>query len=287
MPVPNQPKPNRYGLDRTNQFRTGTSFDDIVRLAHFDAALRRTTLSALEPIELWLRNAVAHAVGKVHPLLHLHLDDPSVIGSGMRSPFYAPSSLEKYLQWVENFDDKIGASQEDFVGHHRERDIDLPVWAAIKTLEWGQLRRFFDFLPKELRETIAAPTGLTFAELGSWQRELVYVRNICAHYSRFYNRVTTVPRVPADHSQMKWLSNFPPEIRDRTFSKLSMIQQLHLGITGAVHRGLTEVVAQFIRQPFAGHDLHNPDFPFPIATAMGCPPHALGSRIWSGEAETL
>lgn len=154
-------------------------------------------------------------------------------------------------------------------------------------LEWGQLRRFYDFLPKELKETIASPTGLTFAELGSWQRELVYVRNICAHYSRFYNRVTTVPRVPADHSQMKWLSNFPPEIRDRTFFKLFMIQQLHLGITGTVHRGLTEVVAQFIRQPFAGHDLHNPDFPFPIATAMGCPPHALGSRIWSGEAETL
>ena len=247
----------------------------------FDTRLRKAALSALEPVEIWLRNAIAHAIGSVHPLLHLHLDDPSVLNLKMRSPIKEPNQEHRYAKWLDRFDASIDYSKEDFVHHYRDRDEDLPIWAAVQAFEWGTLHNLYDLLPKWMRENIAADTGLTFKELGSWQRSLAYMRNTCAHYSRLYNRVDDAPLVPQqpDH-ELDWIGAFPESLRDRTFFKLSMLQYLHGVIKGEPHMMLTKVVHEFLTADFPGHDLSTYANLFPIPTAMGCPPKVINRSPW-------
>lgn len=280
-PFPNQQKLHGYELTRKNEFREGTNFDDIIRLVRFDTRLRKAALSALEPVEIWLRNAIAHAIGSVHPLLHLHLDDPSMLDLQMQPPIKEPNQVERYAKWLDRFDASIGYSKEDFVHHYRDRNEDLPIWAAVQTFEWGTLHNLYDLLPKWMREQIAADTGLTFKELGSWQRSLAYLRNTCAHYARLYNRVDDAPLVPRKPSStLSWIRAYPESLRDRTFFKLSMLQYLHGVIEGEPHFGLTKIAHEFLMANFSGHDLSPHSHSLPILTAMGCPPNVINKSPW-------
>lgn len=280
-PRPDQEKRNGFELVRMDEFREGTNFDDILRLSVFDTRLRKAALSALEPVELWLRNALAHAIGSKHPLLYLHLDDPSALNLKMRSPIRDQSQEERYAKWLDRFDTSIDYSKEDFVRHYRNRNEDLPIWVAAQTFEWGTLRTLYDLFPKWMREKIASDTGLTFKELGSWQRSLAHMRNTCAHYSRLYNRVDDAPLIPRNpNSGLSWIRAYPEPLRERTFFKLSMLQYLHGVIKGGPHEALTRVVSEFLIAEFPGHDLSGGTDTLPIPDAMGCPPNMIKRPPW-------
>ncbi|MCZ9292697.1 Abi family protein [Corynebacterium lehmanniae] len=281
-PLPDQEKRRGFELARMDEFRDGTNFDDIVRLYAHDTRLRKAALSALEPVEIWLRNAIAHTIGSEHPLLYLHLDNPSVLDLKMRSPIRDRTQEKRYAKWLDRFDASIDYSKEDFVQHYRNRDEDLPIWVAVQTFEWGALRNLYDLLPKWMREKIAFDTGLTFKELGSWQRSLAYMRNTCAHYSRLYNRVDDAPLMPRNpRSDLSWVRAYPEPLRERTFFKLSMLQYLHGVIKGGPHEALQRVVSEFLRADFPGHDLSAQANSLPIPEAIGCPPNVINQTLWA------
>ncbi|WP_296136844.1 Abi family protein [uncultured Tessaracoccus sp.] len=55
------------------QFRVGTSFDDVLALYEFDARLRAVTFASLTPIELAIRTLLGHELGRVDPTAHLRV----------------------------------------------------------------------------------------------------------------------------------------------------------------------------------------------------------------------
>ncbi|MDO5093101.1 MAG: Abi family protein [Propionibacteriaceae bacterium] len=201
---------------RGDVFYPGTRFRDVVALYDFDARLRAATFSALMPIELAVRALVGHELGRVDPCAHL---EPAKLGPTARQG-------DRYVRWVQRYEEELDLSREDFVQHHQERyDGHLPVWVAVELLDWGSLTYLFSFAPRPAQDAVADACGLTSPQLASWLKTLNLVRNTCAHHGRLFNRVHAIsPKLPklGRHPDLDAVSTD----WSRTFGQLTLIQFL-------------------------------------------------------------
>jgi len=96
--------------------------------------------------------------------------------------------------------DEHSRSRETLVEHYRGKydgENDLPIWMATELLTFGSLSHLYSVLPLELKRKVADIIGVDDKILGGWLHSIVYVRNICAHHSRLWNRTLVIrPRCP-------------------------------------------------------------------------------------------
>jgi len=75
---------------------------------------------------------------------------------------------------------------------------DLPVWMAAEVMSFGALSRMYSGMLRTDQKRVAYRYGQQPAWFGSWLHHLVYVRNICAHHARLWDRNWAVkPSLPA------------------------------------------------------------------------------------------
>lgn len=95
---------------------------------------------------------------------------------------------------------ELGRSNEVFIKHLLDRYTEIvpPIWATCETMTIGALSKWYENTgPKHIKTRIAAAYGLNQDVLESWCKHLTYVRNICAHHSRLWNREFTItPAIP-------------------------------------------------------------------------------------------
>ena len=171
----------------THQFKPGICFSDVLNLYIFDREFRLLVLDAIERIEVSARSQWAYYMAHHHGP-HSHLD----------------SSLAYKLQyWQKNLNkltEEVNRSDEVFIQHIRATYSEPlpPVWAACEVMSLGLLSRWYDALkPMKTRSAIAAVYGIDQKSLQSWLHHLSYVRNICAHHSRLWNRkFSIIPDAP-------------------------------------------------------------------------------------------
>lgn len=173
----------------THQFRPGVSFDDVIQLYSFDRELRLLVLDAIERIEVSVRTQWAyHFAHAFSP--HGYLDPQR--GRSMR----------QYARQLATLAAEVERSNEAFAEHHRTKynDPDMPpAWVACELLSLGQLSQWYTLLkPMRVRKQVSHAYGLDQQVLQSALQHLTYVRNICAHHARLWNRefvvTTALPR---------------------------------------------------------------------------------------------
>jgi abortive infection bacteriophage resistance protein len=178
---------------RRDEFVDGASLALVLSLYEFDKSLRLLVLDAIERLEVAIRVAIAYRLGRLHPEAHL---DPRFLDARFCQARRAnePSAHGK---WCQRLDEAFRKSSEDFVGHHRTRyQGRMPIWVAIELWDFGMLSFFYQGLAYKHRDAIARGVGqLKPDQLVSWLRTLNFVRNVCAHHSRLWNR--SVPEVPS------------------------------------------------------------------------------------------
>jgi abortive infection bacteriophage resistance protein len=166
-----------------HRFKPGARFDDVMNLYVFDRELRLLMLDAIERSEVSLRTQWAYHFAH-HGGSHAYLDRR-----------YAASD-RKHCAHAAQLAADVGRSQELFISHYRNTYTmpDMPpVWSACELLSLGQLSRWYELLrPIGLRAKISATYGLDQQVLESVLHHLTYVRNLCAHHSRVWNRELTV-----------------------------------------------------------------------------------------------
>ncbi len=96
--------------------------------------------------------------------------------------------------------DRAQESRELFVEHHRSKYSSPympPLWVVTELMTMGQLSKWLaQTNDLSLRKAIATDLGLPSREvLESTMQYLSYVRNLCAHHSRIWNR-RMVKRLP-------------------------------------------------------------------------------------------
>jgi abortive infection bacteriophage resistance protein len=173
-------------------FKAGTSLNDAIELYVFDRQLRLLVMDAIERIEVSLRGGWAyHLAMKYQP--HGYLD-PALYD---RPDHYAKA----YTSLLE----EIERSTDTFMVHYKRKyddPVQPPVWMTAEVMSLGQLSKWLSNLKfRADRQAIAKPYGLDEKVLVSIAHHLTYIRNICAHHGRLWNKqftvTMTVPNAPA------------------------------------------------------------------------------------------
>jgi abortive infection bacteriophage resistance protein len=171
----------------THQFRPGTTFERVLAAYSADRELRLLFLDAIERVEVSVRAHWAFQMAHLHGP-HSHLD---------RSLF---RDQKVWLGDLGRLTNEVGRSKEVFIEHMRKtyEEFVPPVWAACEVMSLGLLSNWFANLgPMSTRKAIADAFLLDEATLASWLQHLNYVRNVCAHHSRLWNRSMTItPAIP-------------------------------------------------------------------------------------------
>lgn len=168
-------------------FHAGTTFEQIRGAYEFDLAIRDLLNEALEVIEIDLRTCTAHYFGQKYGA-YGHTDATSFF------PHF------KHSDWLTKLREEVNRSKELFVLHFQRtytRFPDLPVWIVTEVMSFGMLSRMLSGMHNSDLWLLANRYGIKVNTLKSWAHHLTYVRNLCAHHSRIWDRVWSIkPDLP-------------------------------------------------------------------------------------------
>ena len=163
----------------THALKPGTRFDQVLDLYIFDRELRLLLMDAIERIEVSVRTRWAYELAC------------ATTPHGYLERAHACSS-KRFAGELATLAREVDRSQEIFIAHNRSKytEPDLPpVWVACEVMSLGQLSRWYALLrPLALRKKIARPYGFDQQVFESALHHLSYVRNVCAHHARLWNR---------------------------------------------------------------------------------------------------
>ncbi|MBU3741370.1 MAG: Abi family protein [Candidatus Kapabacteria bacterium] len=162
----------------THKFRAATTFEDVLSLYAFDRELRLLVLDAIERIEVSLRAIWAHTLAMEHgPHAHMNVN--------------IMKDERRWRRFIATTMNEVDRSTEVFIQHLLRKHSEMlpPIWAVSEVMSMGSLSKWYENIgPKHIRTAIAAEYGLNEILLESWCKHLSYVRNICAHHGRLWNR---------------------------------------------------------------------------------------------------
>lgn len=189
---------------RLDTFQEGASFELVQAVAEFDKRLRLLSMYAIESVELAVRVAIAHHLGKFDPEAHLNANllDGRFVRTGRNGE---PSPHSK---WLDRYNKMLRESKEDFVIHHcKTYGGKLPIWVGIEIWDFGMLSRFFAGMESRDRNRLAAQFGAVDGEvLKSWLRAFNFIRNVAAHHARLWNRRSPEIPVLPPLERCRWLA---------------------------------------------------------------------------------
>ena len=173
-----------------DRFRDGMTFETIVDVYSLDKELRDWLWRAIEPVEVKLRTSFAYRTG-------------FALGPGGYADSQHYQNKKAHEKSMKSYRREVSRAQRDGVPcvcHNLGKYGALPVWAAVEVMSMGTLSRLYGNLKSsshigrggDIKAEIAGDFGMKPGYLEGWLRHLTYVRNICAHHNRFYNRITTV-----------------------------------------------------------------------------------------------
>lgn len=181
---------------RRHQFLPGATFEQVWSLYEFDQRLRDVVSHALTWIEIFTKAKIACALAeKSGPFAHLN----SVIFAAYFNRLSATDSNSPRL-WQQKVVEETVRSRDTFVEHFKatyDEWPNLPICAVTELISFGSIVRLFKLLDLPIKKSIAREFAFPFKVVESWLLTLSYIRNICAHHGRFWNRVFSIrPAVP-------------------------------------------------------------------------------------------
>jgi abortive infection bacteriophage resistance protein len=237
-------------------FKPDANFDMAFNLYRFDCELRKLIIAELEKIEIAIRAKMAYVLSMAHDAFWI--ED--------RTLFVNPHVHQSTLNKIQ---DELDRSDEEFVIAFKSKYANRfpPSHILVEITSFGALSRLYGNLQSgKTKRDIARAFGLSDVAFTSWLHSLVYIRNVCAHHARIWNRPMSIqPLFPRSVSNV-WLINRPIGI-NRVFYALSMIIYL-LNVVNPKHTFKQKLESLFLKYP-------NVD-----RAAMGFPAHWQSEPIW-------
>jgi abortive infection bacteriophage resistance protein len=180
-----------------DRFAPGSSFDAVVELYRLDEELRNGLFAALAQVEIALRTRFVYALAKGWgPFAHY-------LPGLMRSDF-------DHKEWLDSLEREVDRAREPFIRHYRETYEGfprLPLWMAVEVMSLGSLSALYSGLLPEPRRRIVEGFGLSHQVFRSWLHFLSYLRNVCAHHARLWDRELAIrPEIPRKDASWRKLS---------------------------------------------------------------------------------
>lgn len=133
----------------------------------------------------------------------------------------------QHHHFCEEIRERAKKSSELFVKHFEatyEGFPDLPIWAAAETMSFGTMFTLFKMSPYSVQKRVAQRFSIPSPVMANWLKTLNYVRNLCAHHSRVWNRELAIRPFIPKHDP-RWHGSAPIQ-NDRAFVVLTQLNFL-------------------------------------------------------------
>lgn len=181
--IPFQPNPGE-------PFNVGSCFSQVVEVYEFDRALRLLVLDAIDRIEVALRSVLSITATDIHGP-HWFLSSDVLKQSLDRRGKTCLNEIEAAVNKEKRNQD---SPVSDYYSKYNDPYLP-PSWVVFEILSFGNINVIYQNIKTSTRKQIALNFGVNHIVLESWIRSLSYLRNICAHHSRVWNRSFRSPRV--------------------------------------------------------------------------------------------
>lgn len=166
--------------ERTHKFKPNTIFSNVVKLYNFDSALRTMLFSFIEHIEIAFRTALCDELSLKYKNPHWYLE----------KTLYNPLKF-KYENFTEDCMAEFSRSREIFVQSYKQKYSDElpPSWMMAEILSIGKWSKVFGgLINRSDQDAVADRFHAPAWRLQSWMHGLSFLRNLCAHHCRIWNR---------------------------------------------------------------------------------------------------
>lgn len=137
-----------------------------------------------------------------------------------------------------------------------------PCWMVFESISFGTISVAFKNLAHPEYEAICKRFGLPHPILSSWLHSISYIRNVCAHHSRLWNRRCTIKPIIANAYRQDLTPN-------HTVYAQLVVMQILLGTIAPDNHWAKKVADLLSEHP-------NID-----QSAMGFPPDWQQRKIWA------
>ena len=206
-------RPFQYPDSSEHHFRPGAQLNEIVRFYEFDSQLRQLVMAAIERVEVAIRATVSNWMAPKYGA-HWYMEaghfnssyDHSKLLKTIRDKLnserqkFEPEcrAIQKSHASAEIRSARIEARKcDNYPRFYAETYIEPalpPSWSMVEELSLGEISHLFKGLSQDKdRKGIAKRFGIHQKVLRTWLHTLTFVRNICAHHARLWNRGLGVP----------------------------------------------------------------------------------------------
>ena len=233
------------------------TFENILSLYVFDRKLRLLVMDALERIEISVRATLSNTIAVNHGA-HWYMDPNLFV------------STFDHQQFIEGIKQQIGHDP----ANNRRRDIHIehyyqnystpdmpPSWMVFESIAFGTISITCKNLTCPEFPNVCRSFDLPPNVFKSWLHSLTYIRNICAHHGRLWNRECRIKPIITHRFQ----ADLTPNVR--IYAQLVVIQILLAKIAPDNHW------AQKLHALLAEH----PNIPL---SSMGFPVNWQSREIW-------
>ena len=193
-------------------FKTNADFDTAFAIYRFDRELRQMLLSELEKIEIAVRSQMTYSLSTAYGSFWLDNETLFV-------------DTQKHQDTLVKIHNELSRSDEEFVISFKS-NYSNPVPPSFITLEitsFGTLSRLYENLKSNVaKREISQTFGLADIVFISWLHGLTYIRNVCAHHARLWNKPLQIQPLFPRRTQHTWLTDRTAS-NNRVFYALSMI----------------------------------------------------------------
>ncbi len=226
--------------DTGDRLKPGTSFQVVWDRYQFDRQLRLNLMDAVERIEISVRTKMVYELARKYGAFG-HLE------RGNFKP--GEETEEKFDDLLQRLRKTARHSQEVFVKHFKrtyQGFPDLPLWIVAEIMSFGNMFTLYNMLNRDEQQVIAQKYGMPAKVFTTWLETLNYIRNICAHHGRLWNRELAIkPQIPNKIEAF----HTPVEIgNQRIFAVLTMAKYL-LNIISPQSEWKERLVALFDKYP--------------------------------------
>lgn len=175
--------------DGSHQFLEGITFEHILQLYIFDRKLRLLVMDAIERIEISFRACISDYMCTKHNDPHWYVK---------KEHFWNGFDHEKFMSDVDDkikYDKSSKRNPAAFIIHFYEKYTSPkhpPSWMIFELISLGAVSRVYAGLNTSDQKSIARVFDTNYKVLKSWMHSLTYVRNLCAHHQRLWNRHFTI-----------------------------------------------------------------------------------------------
>ena len=227
--LPYKKKENGIIIDA---FKEGTTWDDIYDLYVFDRKLRLLVFDAIERLEVAIRTQIiyqlCHKYGS-HWQDNAHIFMPSrevTLRDGRKI------TIDVYREIQSHIKEQLHSNRaEVFIQHyHNKYDTpeNPPSWMSVEIMYFNHLSKICTGLKNRADiNGIASYFALPPKTFCSWLHTMNYVRNICAHHSRLWNRdLNIVPEKLSFSKRLVWINTPDTAKRSKNYYFFCMINYM-------------------------------------------------------------